>query len=48
MKTTLTMIAACAACTVGAMAAPAVLVASSDVVAADETQTISLEVTGLR
>jgi hypothetical protein len=49
MKTTITMIAACAAFTAGAIAAPAVIgaTASSEIVAADE-KTVTLEVSGLK
>ncbi|MEJ6717515.1 MAG: hypothetical protein ACJAT6_001340 [Akkermansiaceae bacterium] len=49
MKTTITMIAACAAFTAGAFAAPAAIgtTSTSEVVAADE-KTVTLEVTGLK
>ena len=49
MKTTFTMIAAMAAFTAGAIAAPAVNTAPEKVgVVAADTKTVTLEVTGLR
>ncbi len=48
MKTTFTMIAAFAAFTAGAIAAPAVTTAPAKVGAVAESKTVTLDVTGLR